>query len=257
LTPDGVLAGTPIQAQTKKFSVTLKDDAGETFARNFSLQIFADNAVHITTQTLKAAKEGIPYSFQLTAQGGTEPYAWQILSGALPKGLTLSSTGDISGTSTEIGSFPLEIRVFDASTPPSFESKGFTLESQMAPLEIVGTMVFDLLVSKLVVLSPLIPYFPYAANLEARGGLKPYSWSQEPPPPVLNLFIQKWGLPKGLKMTQAGRISGSVTNTSDATTITIPGGPSLSGYFFMGKVSDSRSPSRSTSAIFCIPTIAL
>jgi hypothetical protein len=257
LTEDGIVTGTPTAPGTKKFTVLLGDDAGESFSRDFSIQIFAEGPVRITTKSITTAKEGLDYSFQLGAAGGTSPYAWQILDGSLPLGLTLSSTGTISGTPKEIGAFPLEIRVIDASSPPSYDSKDFLLNVQIAPLEIMGLAQFDLLLFKIVVLPPLIPYLPYSANLEARGGLKPYTWKEAPAPAVLQWIIAEWGLPNGLKMNSAGRISGSVTNTSDAVTIDIPGGPSLSGYFFLGKVTDSQSPSRSAQAIFCIPTIAL
>lgn len=257
LTGDGIVTGTPTTPGTKKFTVTLRDDAGESFSRDFSIQIFAEGPVRITTKSIKTAKEGIAYSFQLSAAGGTSPYAWQILEGSLPQGLSLGSTGDISGTPVEIGSFPLEIRVVDASSPPTYEAKNFTLDVQVSPLEILGLAQFDLLLFKVVVLAPLIPYLPYSANLEARGGLKPYTWKEQPAPVVLKWLIAEWGMPAGLKMNSSGRISGSVTNTSDAVTIDIPNGPSLSGYFFLGKVTDSQSPSRNAQAIFCIPTIAL
>lgn len=257
LTQDGILTGMPSTAETTEFTVTLEDDTGEKFARNFSLQIYAQGPVHITTTSIKAVKEGAPYSFQLAAAGGASPYAWQILAGSLPAGLTLSSTGQISGTPEEIGSFPLEIRVIDASSPPTYDAKDFALESQVSPLEIVGGQEVNLLITKVIILPLLIPIIPYSTHLEARGGLRPYTWTQGATPPGLSWIISEWGLPAGLNMNKLGRISGVVTDTSNATTVSIPGGLNLSGYFFMGKVTDAQSPSKSANAIFCIPTIAL
>jgi hypothetical protein len=40
---------------------------------------------------------GEKYEFQLVASGGIPPYTWIVAEGALPAGLTLSSTGLISG----------------------------------------------------------------------------------------------------------------------------------------------------------------
>lgn len=44
---------------------------------------------------------GVPYSYTLTAEGGTPPYSFAVSSGALPSGLSLNgATGVISGTPT-------------------------------------------------------------------------------------------------------------------------------------------------------------
>jgi hypothetical protein len=46
---------------------------------------------------------GVPGSFQIDACCGTPPYTFTIYSGSLPAGLSLSSTGLISGTATTPG----------------------------------------------------------------------------------------------------------------------------------------------------------
>lgn len=57
------------------------------------------NPVLILTQSLPDATVGVPYSAQLTAQGGTPPIVWSVIAGSLPAGLGLNSiTGLISGT---------------------------------------------------------------------------------------------------------------------------------------------------------------
>lgn len=52
------------------------------------------------TNVLPNAQEGIPYSQQLSVSGGTSPYTWSIIAGALPTGLSMDSTGLITGTPT-------------------------------------------------------------------------------------------------------------------------------------------------------------
>lgn len=58
---------------------------------------------------------GKAYSHTLTATGGTGTYSWQVVSGALPDGLTLSSAGAITGTPSKTGSFNATARVSSGS----------------------------------------------------------------------------------------------------------------------------------------------
>jgi hypothetical protein len=56
-----------------------------------------------------------PYSYQMSACCGTPGYTWSIWSGSLPPGLSLSSTGLISGTPTTVGYWLVYIRVTDST----------------------------------------------------------------------------------------------------------------------------------------------
>src|SRR5215469_8494720 len=74
--------------------------------------------VTITTSTLAGGTQGTAYSQTLTASGGTSPYAWTLVSGTnLPAGLTLSSSGVISGTPTGSGTTNFTVMVTDSSSP--------------------------------------------------------------------------------------------------------------------------------------------
>ena len=64
--------------------------------------------------TIPNVQAGVPYSFQLTASGGVPPLTWAIVSGSFPSGITLSSSGLISGTTVQGGTFPFTIRATDA-----------------------------------------------------------------------------------------------------------------------------------------------
>lgn len=55
-----------------------------------------------------------PFSFTLTATGGTTPYTWAITTGTLPTGLLLSGSGVISGTPTNVGNYSFTYTVMDA-----------------------------------------------------------------------------------------------------------------------------------------------
>jgi hypothetical protein len=63
----------------------------------------------VTTAALPQATVGQPYSFVMSASGGSGSYAWAAT--GLPPGLTISPSGLISGTPTPIGIFAAEFAV--------------------------------------------------------------------------------------------------------------------------------------------------
>ena len=82
----------------------------------------------ITTSSLPNGTVNTAYSATLTATGGTPPYAWSIVSGSLPTGLTLNpSSGAITGTPTAIGNFSFTAQVTDSSGPPQNATKALNL----------------------------------------------------------------------------------------------------------------------------------
>ncbi|HUF01956.1 MAG TPA: Ig domain-containing protein [Gaiellaceae bacterium] len=54
-----------------------------------------------------------PYSVQLVGQGGCDLYRWEIVNGALPAGLSMSSGGHITGTPTSSGRSQFWIIIHD------------------------------------------------------------------------------------------------------------------------------------------------
>lgn len=74
------------------------------------------NNLRITTSSLAPATVGEIYTFQLTASGGhTSAYSWNILSGQLPPGITLSNSGVLSGIPKSFGAFTFTVQVSEAS----------------------------------------------------------------------------------------------------------------------------------------------
>lgn len=81
--------------------------------------------VTVTTEFLPPAKAGSSYTTKLEATGGVEPYVWAA-DGELPRGLTLSADGELSGTPVDAGSdLSFEVSVADASTPPQHTRQPF------------------------------------------------------------------------------------------------------------------------------------
>lgn len=68
------------------------------------------------------------YSEALVASGGVPPYDWSIVAGSLPQGLVLNeSSGLISGSPTELGTFNITVQVSDSLGSNSSDSIVFKI----------------------------------------------------------------------------------------------------------------------------------
>jgi hypothetical protein len=259
LLDDGALEGTPTAEGTFAFDVHVRDASGSVAAATLSIVIHPEGLV-ITTNSLPGAEHGADYAAQLQALGGVPPYVWGISDGALPAGLILTSTGGIVGAPTEIGTFALTFRVFDQAIPTGTADRELSLTVGIAPLQIVGAQQIDLIVTKVIVL-PLIVVvqsipIPYQAQLQARGGLPPYHWSEVDLSSTVALLIPSAGIPTGLTLEEDGTLHGAVTDSSQIITISVPLSTiSLTGFFFAAQVEDSQSPADSQRAVYLLPTV--
>jgi hypothetical protein len=81
----------------------------------------------ITTVTLTPARLEQAYNVILSAVGGISMRTWSVVSGVLPPGITLSSTGIFSGTPTVAGRASFTVQVSDAS---GSVTQSLTLDTQ-------------------------------------------------------------------------------------------------------------------------------
>lgn len=95
LSQTGVLSGTPTTNGQYTFTIQVTEPDG-----SYAQKTYTFGVIQITTNQLPPYSVGVPYSFQLQASGGSGNYAWKIISGNLPTGLSLSVNGVISGTPT-------------------------------------------------------------------------------------------------------------------------------------------------------------
>lgn len=78
----------------------------------------------IETASLPDATVGVAYAATLVADGGAKPYKWSVVQNTLPAGLTLDpTTGQITGTPTEQGSFDITVQVEDSNVPPRIATR--------------------------------------------------------------------------------------------------------------------------------------
>lgn len=84
----------------------------------------------ILTTSLPSAVASASYSASIVVQGGRAPYAWSVVAGVLPSGLTLNkSTGVISGTPAQEGTSSFTTQVRDASNATSTKQLQLTVEN--------------------------------------------------------------------------------------------------------------------------------
>jgi hypothetical protein len=112
------ITGTPTLLGTSKFSVQVTDSSGTSVSQALSITINTPPPLSVVTGSLPAGIVNTPYSQNLQANSGTLPYTWSLANGTLlPIGLSLSSTGVISGTPIVNGTFNFTVQVKDSSTP--------------------------------------------------------------------------------------------------------------------------------------------
>ncbi|NPV82539.1 MAG: hypothetical protein HPY46_03005 [Candidatus Aminicenantes bacterium] len=96
----GEIYGTPTTAGKYDFIVRVDDSAGDFDTQAFSIYIDSDSepdALTITTTSLPSGVLNYWYGATLEAAGGVWPRTWSLAGGSLPPGLSLDSTGVISG----------------------------------------------------------------------------------------------------------------------------------------------------------------
>ncbi len=185
LSQSGLLSGTPSVSGTFNFAIQVRDNANAISIFNLSLTVSA-SAIAITTTTLPAATVGALYSTTLSAANGVAPYAYSLNGGTLPSGLTLSSSGIISGTPNVNGNFSFTVRVTD--------SLSSTATSTLS-IQVSGT-------GTLTITTDSLPGAQinqiYTAAINVSGGVLPYT-----------LSIIGGQLPPGLSLLSNGSISGT------------------------------------------------
>jgi uncharacterized protein (TIGR03437 family) len=136
LSHTGALSGTTHAHGIFPITAKATDADGLTALQALRLVVAAAQLVINNPSNLPPAFVGVPYSQTLTATGGLPPYAWSILSGSLPTGITLSSAGAIAGTPTATGTSHLTVQAVDSTS--SSQSAQFVLVVNPPPTVIVS-----------------------------------------------------------------------------------------------------------------------
>ncbi len=107
------LAGVLTTAGDYSFRLRYTDGAGLTVDRTITMRVVS---IGVATTSLGLGTVNVPYSTQLFGVGGSGPFTFSlsnIANNILPPGLTLSSSGVVSGTPTSTGSFGFTVDLTD------------------------------------------------------------------------------------------------------------------------------------------------
>lgn len=184
----GSFTGSPNAIGNFPLTITVTDSTGRTASRNFTLNV--DSTLIIATTSLNDGLTGTAYSQSVAASGGYGTYAWSILSGTLPAGLSFDTVnGIISGTPSAAQSSTLVFKVQDGIGRTATKSLALkiggplTITTASFPEGYVGT--------------------PYSNTVLINGGISPFQYSLT------------GVLPEGLSFnTTTGTISGTPTAAS-------------------------------------------
>src|SRR5881398_2309522 len=117
-----------------QFTVVVSNSAGSATSSAAILTVNASiPPLQVTSSQLSGGTVGTAYSATLSASGGTSPYSWSVSSGTLPTGLSLSSSGALSGTPTVAGSFPFTVAVKDAASASASASLSINVVTAAPP----------------------------------------------------------------------------------------------------------------------------
>jgi hypothetical protein len=144
LSSAGVISGTPVAGGVFSVTVQVADTLANAASKMLSITI-ATESLAITTTQLPSGTVQVPYSATLGASGGTPPYAWSLISGTLPIGLSLSSDGVISGTPTVAGASNFTVQVQDSSLPPVIATAplGIAINAEASTAALNGPYAFS------------------------------------------------------------------------------------------------------------------
>ncbi|MGJ3648708.1 putative Ig domain-containing protein [Sphingomonas sp. GlSt437] len=187
-TSTGVLSGTPTVTFTSTvFTVTATDAASQSSSKTFNLTVSAPT-IALSPASLTAATVGVATSQTVSASGGNGSYSYSITAGALPAGMSLSSSGTVSGTPTAGGTFNFTITATDGNHFAGAQAYSLTVN---APTIVVApsTLATSLAVGTAV-----------NQTFTASGGTAPFSYR-----------VTSGALPAGLTLSTAGVLTGAPT----------------------------------------------
>src|ERR1035441_8418850 len=124
----GELSGTPTTVGDFTFAVKVTDSLSATLTRVFTLFI-GDPSISISPPAPTTGEIGVVYSGAIVPVGGTSPYAFGGAGGKAPAGMAMDQLGNITGTPSVSGVYPVTFQVTDSTGASNQISVSFTILS--------------------------------------------------------------------------------------------------------------------------------
>jgi len=189
---NGAISGTPTAQGPFPITVTATDSANPAESASIQFTLTVNNPpppVVNATPAPPVGTNGNGYGYQFTATGGFLPLSWAVTSGSLPPGLSLSSTGAVSGTATAAGTFTFTVTVTDSAPTAQTNSLQFSIVVNNPPPPTIINIPPP-------TASVGVGYSNFQFN--AANGLAPINWGET-------------GMMPGLTLSLAGVLSGTPT----------------------------------------------
>ena len=184
LSASGVFRGTPQESGEWTFTVSVSSASQAAEAQKSFL--VTNPSVTVATGALPGGAVGESYSAALAASGGDGTFSWSLTGGSLPSGLSLNTSGTISGTPSAAATSSFTVQVTSAGQTSS-KSLSITIQAATPAPTITTTSLPNGTVGQ-----------AYSQTLAATGGDGSYSWS-----------LAGGNLPAGLSLNTSGTISGT------------------------------------------------
>lgn len=168
------VAGSPTQQGTFTFTVTQSAQAGPPLQEAYSITVGPPLPLTDTT-AVSAGTVGTAYTAGFTLSGGEAPYTWSQVSGQLPPGLALASSGapgqtdnELTGTPTTAGTYVFTMQVTDTLGDTASGQVSITIDPRPAlKISEPGTCC------SAGTVGTAYPGIGFAAT----GGQTPYTWT--------------------------------------------------------------------------------
>jgi hypothetical protein len=124
----GAILGTPTATGNFSFAVQATDSTATVITRVFS--IFVGNpSIAVTAPAPPNGTVGAAYTSAVHAIGGTAPYTYIAAAGTFPPGLMIDAVGNVTGTPSVAGVYPVTFQVTDSLGVANQVSSSFTVYS--------------------------------------------------------------------------------------------------------------------------------
>lgn len=124
----GAVSGTPTITGGYTFAVKVTDASTATITRVFSLFI-GNPTIAIAPPAPNTGTIGSAYSSSITPSGGTAPYSFGIVTGSLPAGMIMDALGNVTGTPSVSGMYPVTFQVTDSTGASNQSLVTYTISS--------------------------------------------------------------------------------------------------------------------------------